>query len=77
MAEAKNTKTEPEQTPKPEKRVKIKIPMDSKDKSPVFVSVNGDACTIKRGKWVEVKPHNAIEQREQVEVKIEELAESS
>lgn len=69
--------------PPKEQRVRVKVPKDSKDKSPVFVAVNGEGYTIQRGKWVEVPPHiaeaikNAIEQRELVEVKIEELSESS
>lgn len=80
--EEENVPAEIPVTPK-EKRVRVKVPKDSKDKSPVFVAVNGEGYTIQRGKWVEVPPHiaeavkNAIEQRELVEVKIEELSESS
>ncbi|HIQ80050.1 MAG TPA: hypothetical protein IAD32_02045 [Candidatus Scatavimonas merdigallinarum] len=82
-------KKEPEETKNPAeqvepteegKRVRVKIPLDRKDKSPVFVCVNGEGCTIQRGKWVEVKPYIAeviktgLAQRENVEVMIETLA---
>ena len=40
--------------PTPEKTVKVRIPPDRKDNSPVFVSVNDRTWLIRRGETVEV-----------------------
>ncbi len=50
------TRKEPVRTPDPagERTVRIRIPTDRKDNSPVFVSVNDRTWLIRRGESVDV-----------------------
>ena len=71
---ANTTKTTETKTAAPAKKmVKLTVPINYKDNSPMFVAVNGESYLIQRGEEVEVPDYIAYEANRAVNMELKQM----
>lgn len=71
---ANTTKTtETKNTAPTKKMVKLTVPINFKDNSPMFVAVNGESYLIQRGEEVEVPDYIAYEANRAINMELKQM----